>query len=44
MLMGLESPLAAGEHFALTLDFATAGKREVSVTVLPATATGPVPH
>ena len=44
MLMGLQTPLVVGENFTITLDFATAGKREVEVKVQPATALGPVPH
>jgi copper(I)-binding protein len=44
MLMGLASPLTAGERFTLSLQFATSGKREVSVVVVPATATGPEPR
>jgi copper(I)-binding protein len=44
MLMGLQSPLVAGESFTITLEFAAAGKREVQVQVQPATATGPVPR
>lgn len=34
MLMGLTRPLVAGERFALTLRFAKAGTREVSVQVV----------
>jgi copper(I)-binding protein len=34
MLMGLTQPLVAGERFALTLQFARAGAREVSVQVV----------
>jgi periplasmic copper chaperone A len=41
MLMGLEPPLVTSERFSLTLEFAEAGRREIAVTVLPATATGP---
>jgi copper(I)-binding protein len=44
MLMGLQTPLVAGENFRITLEFATAGKRDVEVKVQPATALGPVPH
>ena len=41
MLMGLTQPLAAGERFTLTLEFAAGGKHDVTVAVLPPTATGP---
>jgi periplasmic copper chaperone A len=41
MLVGLKQPLRAGESFALTLEFAKAGKREVSVAVEKAGAKGP---
>jgi copper(I)-binding protein len=41
MLVGLKHPLHAGESFPLTLDFAKAGKREVSVTVEKMGAMGP---
>lgn len=34
MLMGLQQPLAAGERFRLTLQFAKAGKREIDVQVV----------
>lgn len=34
MLTGLKAPLAAGETFPLTLTFAKAGSREVTVTVV----------
>jgi copper(I)-binding protein len=34
MLMGLSQPLVAGERFALTLQFAKAGTREVRVQVV----------
>ena len=44
MLMGLQSPLVAGESFTVTLEFAAAGEREVQVRVQPATATAPVPR
>ena len=44
MLMGLQSPLVAGERFVVTLEFAAAGQREVTVQVQPATTTGPVPR
>lgn len=33
MLMGLDSPLVAGETFTVTLRFASAGERAVTVTV-----------
>jgi copper(I)-binding protein len=33
MLLGLKQPLQAGQTFPLTLDFAKAGPRQVSVTV-----------
>jgi hypothetical protein len=41
MLMGLTQPLVAGESFALTLKFAKAGDKAVSVTVRAAGADGP---
>jgi periplasmic copper chaperone A len=41
MLVGLKQPLRAGESFALTLEFAKAGKRAVSVAVEKAGAKGP---
>lgn len=44
MLMGLDAPLVAGQTFGLTLRFAVAGEREVSVTVKPATATDDHAH
>ena len=44
MLMGLQSPLVAGESFTVTLEFAAAGKRDVPVQIQPADSTGPVPH
>jgi copper(I)-binding protein len=44
MLMGLQTPLVPGESFIVTLEFATAGKREVEVQVQPATAMRPVPR
>ena len=34
MLMGLERPLAAGDRFDVTLEFAVAGRRVVSVQVI----------
>lgn len=33
MLMGLQKPLIAGEHFQLTLEFEAAGPREVRVDI-----------
>ena len=47
MLMGLAQPLVAGDSFALTLKFAKAGERTVSVAVRAAGADGPpaqAPH
>lgn len=41
MLMGLHAPLVAGETFTLTLRYAGAGERPVTVTVRPA---GDDPH
>lgn len=41
MLIGLKKPLKAGEAVALTLDFARAGKIEVSAPVMDMTSTGP---
>lgn len=41
MLTGLKQPLHAGDSFPLTLDFAKAGKRQVSVPVEKMSATGP---
>jgi hypothetical protein len=41
MLMGLAQPLVAGESFALTLKFAKAGEKTVSVAVRAAGADGP---
>jgi periplasmic copper chaperone A len=38
MLMGLDGPLVAGQSFPITLRFATAGERTVTVLVKPATA------
>jgi copper(I)-binding protein len=38
MLMGLDGPLVAGQSFPVTLRFAEAGERTVSVLVKPATA------
>ena len=44
MLLDLVRPLAAGERFPLTLQFAAAGKLEVSVEVLsPTAAPAPAP-
>jgi copper(I)-binding protein len=39
MLMGLDSPLVAGQTFVVTLRFERAGELPVTVTVKPATAT-----
>ena len=47
MLMGLSKPLVAGDSFALTLKFATAGERTGNVVVRAAGADGPpaqAPH
>ncbi len=41
MLVGLKKPLKAGETLVLTLDFAKAGKVEVSAPVMDMTSTGP---
>lgn len=41
MLLGLTHPLREGQSFPLTLDFAKAGSRTVSVTVEKAGASGP---
>jgi hypothetical protein len=41
MLTGLAKPLAAGQSFPLTLSFAKAGQREVTVAVQPVGAMGP---
>jgi copper(I)-binding protein len=41
MLTGLAKPLEAGQSFPLTLDFAKAGKREVTVSVQKVGAMGP---
>jgi copper(I)-binding protein len=38
MLMGLDGPLVAGQSFPITVRFATAGERTVTVLVKPATA------
>jgi hypothetical protein len=38
MLMGLPSPLVAGQTFLVTLQFAKSGPQEVTVSVRPATA------
>jgi copper(I)-binding protein len=43
MLMGLEKPLVAGEHFPLTLHFAKGGDRVVEVSVQSPTAPPPGP-
>ena len=44
MLMGLKQPLKPGESFPLTLSFEKAGKRDVTVAVEKAGATGPEGH
>jgi periplasmic copper chaperone A len=41
MLIGLKKPLKAGETLVLTLDFAKAGKIQVSAPVMAMTSTGP---
>ncbi len=41
MLIGLKKPLETGQTFPLTLDFAKAGKREVTVTVEKIASMGP---
>jgi copper(I)-binding protein len=41
MLMSLSQPLVAGERFNLTLQFAKAGKREISVQVVAPDADPP---
>lgn len=41
MLIGLNSPLKAGQSFPLTLTFAKAGQRTVDVAVEPVGASGP---
>jgi copper(I)-binding protein len=41
MLMGIDRPLVAGEHFPVTLHFARGGDLVVDVQVVPATAAGP---
>jgi copper(I)-binding protein len=43
MLLGLTHPLREGQSFPLTLDFAKAGPRTVTVSVEKAGATGPGP-
>ncbi|HYZ42333.1 MAG TPA: copper chaperone PCu(A)C [Stellaceae bacterium] len=43
MLLGLKQPLREGQAFPLTLDFAKAGQRTVTVSVEKAGATGPGP-
>ncbi len=40
-LDGLNAPLRAGEAFPLTLEFATAGERQVEVSVIAPAATPP---
>jgi hypothetical protein len=44
MLLGLKAPLRPGQSFPLTLDFAKAGERQVSVKVEPVGAMGPGMH
>jgi len=44
MLTGLAQPLAAGQSFPLTLDFAKAGARQVTVSVQTVGAMGPAPQ
>ena len=46
MLFGLKQPLKEGQSFPMTLTFANAGVREISVTVEGARAMGPMgdPH
>ena len=44
MLMELKQPLKEGQSFPLTLRFAKAGKREVTVTVEKPGAPGPTQH
>lgn len=41
MLIGLKKPLKAGETVILTLDFAKAGRVDVSTPVMAMTSTGP---
>ncbi len=41
-LAGLHQPLKAGESFPLTLEFQTAGKREVTVSVIAPAAAAPM--
>jgi periplasmic copper chaperone A len=41
-LAGLKQPLKAGETFPLTLNFEKAGQREITVSILPITARGPM--
>jgi periplasmic copper chaperone A len=41
MLIGLKSPLKAGQSFPLTLTFAKAGERTIDVAVEPVAASGP---
>ncbi|HYZ40658.1 MAG TPA: copper chaperone PCu(A)C, partial [Stellaceae bacterium] len=43
MLLGLKQPLREGQSFPLTLDFAKAGQRTVTVSVEKAGATAPSP-
>jgi copper(I)-binding protein len=44
MLMGVDHPLVAGEHFPVTLHFTRGGDRVIDVQVVPATAAGPPSH
>ncbi len=44
MLFGLKKPLETGQSFPLTLDFAKAGKREVTVMVEKIASMGPGMH
>jgi copper(I)-binding protein len=44
MLIGLKSPLVAGEHFEMQLEFAVAGSRSVNVEVRAATSGGEHAH
>jgi hypothetical protein len=42
MLLGLKKPLRPGESFPLTLDFAKAGQREITVPIEKIGAMGPI--
>lgn len=44
MLMNLQQPLVAGQHFVVTLRFAHAGTREVSVAVVAPDQAPPAAH